>query len=142
MCVGAGFGDNIWAYTPYGMSGKERQRILREEAVRMEARRMGPELAGLEASRYIPEEHSGNDRNRIHFIGENWGEMPGESQADQQAKALGAMILLDASRLSFVIDEEVPVGRYRLFVGSRAKGQAAVATDSIPVEIVAEPHGD
>lgn len=96
VCVGAGFGDNIWAYTPYGMSGKERQRILREEAVRMEARRMGPELAGFEASRYIPEEHSGNDRNRIHFIGENWGEMPGESQADQQAKALGAMILLGA----------------------------------------------
>ena len=27
----------------------------------------------------------------------------------------------------------------RLFIGSRAKGQTAVATDSVPLEIVSEP---
>ena len=45
----------------------------------------------------------------------------------------------DATRLSFIIDEDIPVGHYRLFIGSRAKGQTAVATDSVPVEIVGEP---
>ena len=34
---------------------------------------------------------------------------------------------------------DVIVGHYRLFIGSRAKGQTAVATDSVPVEIVGEP---
>ena len=43
------------------------------------------------------------------------------------------------TRLEFIINEDVSVGRYRLFIGSRAKGQKAVATDSVPVEIVAEP---
>ena len=51
-----------------------------------------------------------------------------------KAKVLSA----DSTRLSFVIDEDVPVGRYRLFIGSRAKGQTAVATDSVSVEIVSK----
>ena len=53
--------------------------------------------------------------------------------------AKAEVLAADATRLSFVINEDVPVGRYRLFIGSRAKGQAAVATDSVPVEVVAEP---
>ena len=52
-----------------------------------------------------------------------------------QAKVLSA----DATRLSFIIADDVPSGRYRLFIGSRAKGQAAVASDSVPVEVVTEP---
>ena len=52
-----------------------------------------------------------------------------------KAKILSA----DSTRLEFVIDENVPIGRYRLFIGSRAKGQTAVATDSVPVEIVSAP---
>ena len=52
--------------------------------------------------------------------------------------AKATVLAADATRLSFVINEDVPVGRYRLFIGSRAKGQAAVATDSVPVEVVAE----
>ena len=74
------------------------------------------------------------------FTGEDDGVWLADEGGKRVAKA--KVLTVDASRLSFVIDEEVPVGRYRLFVGSRAKGQAAVATDSIPVEIVAEPHGD
>ena len=40
-------------------------------------------------------DHSRDNRSG-YYSSENWGRMPGESQADQQAKALGAMILLGA----------------------------------------------
>ena len=93
LCLAA---NNIWAYTPYGMSRQERKRILREEAVRMEARRMDPGSLALQAGPDFPEDRYEDDRNTIHYVGENWGRMPGESQADQQAKALGAMMLLGA----------------------------------------------
>ena len=60
----------------------------------------------------------------------------GDGKRIAKARVLAA----DATRLSFVIDEDIPVGHYRLFVGSRAKGQAAVAADSISVEVVAAPQ--
>ena len=53
--------------------------------------------------------------------------------------AKAKVLSVDGTRLEFIINEDVPVGRYRLFIGSRTKGQTAVATDSVPVEIVAEP---
>ena len=53
--------------------------------------------------------------------------------------AKAKILKVDGTRLEFVINEDVPVGHYRLFIGSRAKGQTAVATDSVPVEIVGEP---
>ena len=68
------------------------------------------------------------------FAGEDDGVWLEDGRGGRVAKA--KVLTADATRLSFVIDEDVPVGRYRLFVGSRAKGQAAVATDSVPVEVV------
>ena len=53
--------------------------------------------------------------------------------------AKAKILSVDSTRLEFVITEDVPVGRYRLFIGSRAKGRTAVVTDSVSVEIVAEP---
>ena len=56
--------------------------------------------------------------------------------------AKAKILSVDSTRLEFIINEDVLVGRYRLFIGSRAKGQAAVATDSVPVEIVSAPYGE
>ena len=53
--------------------------------------------------------------------------------------AKAKILSVDSTRLEFIINEDVPVGYYRLFIGSRAKGQTAIATDSVPVEIVVEP---
>ena len=58
---------------------------------------------------------------------------------DGKRVAKAKILSVDSTRLKFVINEDVPVGRYRLFIGSRAKGQTAVATDSVPVEVVSEP---
>ena len=77
-CVGVGLVDNIWAYTPNGVfvevSGKAASDLMALQALN---------------------DHSRDNRNG-GYVGENWGRMPGESQADQQAKALGAMMLLGA----------------------------------------------
>ena len=54
--------------------------------------------------------------------------------------AKAKILSVDGTRLEFIINEDVPVGRYRLFVGSRAKGQTAVAMDSVPVDVVPAPR--
>ena len=71
------------------------------------------------------------------FSGEDDGVWIEDENGKRVAKA--KILSVDGTRLEFVINEDVPIGRYRLFIGSRAKGQTAVATDSVPVEIVAEP---
>lgn len=70
-----------------GWAVSESDRIRGEEWMRMEARKEWMEMK----KRQEP-----SHRKNPAFIGENWGRMPGESQADQQAKALGAMMLLGA----------------------------------------------
>lgn len=71
------------------------------------------------------------------FRGEDDGVWLEDEGGKRVAKA--KILSMDGTRLEFIINEDVPVGRYRLFVGCRAKGQTAVATDSVPVEIVSEP---
>ena len=71
------------------------------------------------------------------FSGEDDGVWLEDNLGKRIAKA--RILSIDGTRLSFVIDEDVTVGRYRLFIGSRAKGHTAVATDSVSVEVVAEP---
>ena len=71
------------------------------------------------------------------FSGDDDGVWLEDEDGNRVAKA--KVLSVDGTRLEFIINEDVPVGRYRLFIGSRAKGQTAVATDSVPVEIVAEP---
>lgn len=71
------------------------------------------------------------------FSGDDDGVWLEDENGKRVAKA--KILSVDGTRLEFIINEDVPVGRYRLFLGSRAKGQAAVATDSVPVEVVREP---
>ena len=71
------------------------------------------------------------------FTGEDDGVWLEDAEGRRIAKA--RVLSVDATRLSFIIDEDVPFGRYRLFVGCRAKGQIAVSSDSKWVEVVAEP---
>ena len=71
------------------------------------------------------------------FTGDDDGVWLEDGGGKRVAKA--KILSVSGTRLAFIINEDVPVGRYRLFIGSRAKGQTAVATDSVPVEIVAEP---
>ena len=71
------------------------------------------------------------------FTGDDDGVWLEDESGKRVAKA--KILSVDSTRLEFVITEDVPAGRYCLFIGSRAKGQTAVATDSVPVEIVAEP---
>lgn len=73
----------------------------------------------------------------LKFTGEDDGVWLEDEGGKRVAKA--KILTADATRLSFIINKDVPVGRYRLFIGSRAKGQAAVTTDSVSVEVVAEP---
>ena len=71
------------------------------------------------------------------FSGDDDGVWLEDENGKRVAKA--KILSVDGTRLEFIINEDVPVGRYRLFIGSRAKGQTAVATDSVPVEVVPEP---
>lgn len=71
------------------------------------------------------------------FTGDDDGVWLEDESGKRVAKA--KVLTVGGTRLEFIINEDIPVGRYRLFIGSRAKGQAAVATDSVPVEIVPEP---
>ena len=71
------------------------------------------------------------------FSGDDDGVWLEDENGKRVAKA--KILSVDGTRLEFIINEDVPVGRYRLFIGSRAKGQAAVATDSVPVDVVHEP---
>ena len=72
------------------------------------------------------------------FTGDDDGVWLGDENDKRVAKA--KILSVDGTRLEFIINEDVPVGRYRLFIGSRAKGQAAVATDSVLVEVVPAPR--
>ena len=72
------------------------------------------------------------------FKGEDDGVWLEDENGKRVAKA--KILSVDGTRLEFIINEDVPVGRYRLFIGSRAKGQTAVATDSVPVEVVPAPR--
>ena len=71
------------------------------------------------------------------FTSEDDGVWLEDESSRRVAKA--KILSVGGTRLEFIINEDIPVGCYRLFIGSRAKGQTAVATDSVPVEIVAEP---
>ena len=71
------------------------------------------------------------------FSGDDDGVWLEDENGKRVAKA--KILSVDGTRLEFIINEDVPVGHYRLFIGSRAKGQTAVATDSVPVEVVHEP---
>ena len=72
------------------------------------------------------------------FTGEDDGVWLEAENGKRVAKA--KILSVDGTRLEFIINEDVPIGRYRLFIGSRAKGQTAVATDSVPVEVVPAPR--
>ena len=71
------------------------------------------------------------------FRGDDDGVWLEDEGGKRVAKA--KILSVSGTRLEFVINEDVPVGCYRLFIGSRAKGQTAVATDSVSVEVVTEP---
>ena len=71
------------------------------------------------------------------FKGDDDGVWLEDDNGKRVAKA--KILSVDGTRLEFIINEDVPIGRYRLFIGSRAKGQTAVATDSVLVEIVVAP---
>ena len=72
------------------------------------------------------------------FTGDDDGVWLEDENGKRVAKA--KILSVDGTRLEFIINEDVPVGRYRLFIGSRAKGQTAVATDSVSVEVVPAPR--
>lgn len=71
------------------------------------------------------------------FAGNDDGVWLEDENGKRVAKA--RILSVDGTMLEFIFNEYVPIGRYRLFIGSRAKGQAAVATDSVPVDVVHEP---
>ena len=94
MCAGSN--AQFIAPTPYGMSNGERQRIENEEMVRAYARRNAEDRIQMEKNirdNLLETLHAATPRLDEPS---NWGRMPGESQTDEQAEALCALMLLGA----------------------------------------------